>query len=130
MSMKGVVTYPTMRAEVMIALADLGDEAGHTAEWFAHAGPGRSLDATIHTLFDDIPVFEDTEGYVGIMLRSDREVELVKQLGTELEAAWAEYGTFEDPRLAHHPCWTAATATARVLLAVMVRNWGIPWPTY
>ncbi|MFF7240712.1 hypothetical protein [Streptomyces collinus] len=81
-----------------------------------------NLDHVFHTLFDDFCDADEPERHLGVSLRTEEEVALMRELGIALDAAAAEApdGTDADHLLA--PSWPKVVAAAGRLAQVMVAN--------
>ncbi|MGN5378722.1 SCO4402 family protein [Streptomyces lasalocidi] len=80
------------------------------------------LDHVFHTLFDDFCDADEPERYLGVSLRSDEEVILMRELGTALNAAAAEAPNDTDPEYLQASAWPEVVAIAGRLAQVMVAN--------
>ncbi|MGI5369366.1 SCO4402 family protein [Streptomyces iakyrus] len=80
------------------------------------------LDHVFHTLFDDFCDADEPERYLGVSLRSDEEVGLMRQLGAALTAAAAEVPNDTDAEFLQASVWPEVVAVAGRLAQVMVTN--------
>ncbi|MFF3337072.1 hypothetical protein ACFYWX_47615 [Streptomyces sp. NPDC002888] len=80
------------------------------------------LDHVFHTLFDDFCDADEPERYLGVSLRSDEEVVLMRQLGAALNAAAAEAPNDTDAEHLRTSAWPEVVAIAGRLAQVMVAN--------
>ncbi|MFJ3801695.1 hypothetical protein ACIPSJ_36120 [Streptomyces sp. NPDC090088] len=80
------------------------------------------LDHVFHTLFDDFCDADEPEGYLGVSLRSDEEVVLMRELGTALNAAAAEAPNDTNAEYLQASAWPEVVAIAGRLAQVMVAN--------
>ncbi|TVZ87369.1 uncharacterized protein with GYD domain [Streptomyces sp. BK340] len=55
----------------------------------SHNGPFRNLDHVFHTLFDDFCDADEPDRYLGVSLRMEEEVALMRELGVALDAPMA-----------------------------------------
>ncbi|MFJ6610011.1 hypothetical protein ACIQPT_06985 [Streptomyces sp. NPDC091289] len=81
-----------------------------------------SLDLVCHTLFDDFCDAEHPERYLGIGLRSEEEVELMRELDIALGIAEANAARDTAEELLRAEGWTEVVAVAGRLAQVMVAN--------
>ncbi|MGW5325243.1 SCO4402 family protein [Streptomyces sp. NPDC004014] len=80
------------------------------------------LDHVFHILFDDFCDADEPERYLGVSLRSDEEVALMRELGAALNAAAAEALNDTDAEYLQASTWPKVVATAGRLAQVMVAN--------
>ncbi|MGV9567341.1 SCO4402 family protein [Streptomyces sp. NPDC003480] len=80
------------------------------------------LDHVFHTLFDDFCDADEPERYLGVSLRSDEEVVLMRELGVALDAAAAESPNDTDEEYLQSSVWPEVVAVAGRLAQVMVAN--------
>ncbi|MDD1061597.1 hypothetical protein NMG29_25840 [Streptomyces cocklensis] len=80
------------------------------------------LDHIFHTLFDDFCDADHPDRYLGISLRTEEEVDLVRQLGRALNAAEAEAPNDTDAEYLQATAWPEVVAVAGRLAQVMVAN--------
>ncbi|WP_257033440.1 hypothetical protein [Streptomyces sp. Ag109_G2-15] len=80
------------------------------------------LDHVFHTLFDDFCDADEPERYLGVSLRSDEEVVLMRELGVALNAAAAEAPNDTDAEFLQASIWPEVVAIAGRLAQVMVAN--------
>ncbi|MFF7751285.1 hypothetical protein ACFZCP_18950 [Streptomyces sp. NPDC007971] len=81
-----------------------------------------NLDHVFHTLFDDFCDADEPERYLGVSLRSDEEVVLMRELGVALNAAAAEAPNDTDAEYLQASAWPEVVAIAGRLAQVMVAN--------
>jgi hypothetical protein len=81
-----------------------------------------SLDHVFHTLFDDFCDADEPERYLGVSLRSDEEVVLMRELGAALNAAAAEAPNDTDAEHLQSSVWPEVVSIAGRLAQVMVTN--------
>ncbi|WP_247613261.1 SCO4402 family protein [Streptomyces galbus] len=81
-----------------------------------------SLDHVVHTLFDDFCDADEPERYLGVSLRSDEEVVLMRELGAALNAAAAEAPNDTDAEHLQSSVWPEVVSIAGRLARVMVTN--------
>lgn len=81
-----------------------------------------NLDHIFHTLFDDFCDADNPERYLGISLRSQEEVALMRQLGAGLDAAMADAPDDTDEEYLAASAWSEVVAVAGRLAQVMVAN--------
>lgn len=75
-----------------------------------------------HTLFDDFCDADEPERYLGVSLRTEEEVALMRELGITLNAAAAEAPNDTDAEYLWAPSWPKVVAVAGRLAQVMVAN--------
>ncbi|MGY4745909.1 SCO4402 family protein [Streptomyces sp. ATMOS53] len=81
-----------------------------------------NVDHVFHTLFDDFCDADEPERYLGVSLRSEEEVALMRELGITLNAAAAETPDDTDEEYLRAPSWPKVVAVAGRLAHVMVAN--------
>ncbi|MEU8293744.1 hypothetical protein [Streptomyces pseudogriseolus] len=81
-----------------------------------------NLDHVFHTLFDDFCDADEPERYLGVSLRSEEEVALMRELGAALNAAADEAPNDTDAEYLRAPSWPTVVAVAGRLAQVMVAN--------
>jgi hypothetical protein len=80
------------------------------------------LHHVFHTLFDDFCDADEPERYLGVSLRSDEEVVLMRELGAALNAAAAEAANDTDVAYLRASAWPEVVSIAGRLAQVMVAN--------
>jgi hypothetical protein len=80
------------------------------------------VDHVFHTLFDDFCDADEPERYLGVSLRTDEEVVLMRQLGAALNAAAAGAPGDTDAEYLQASAWPEVVAIAGRLAQVMVAN--------
>ncbi|MCF1594543.1 SCO4402 family protein [Streptomyces muensis] len=81
-----------------------------------------NLDHVFHTLFDDFCDADEPEPYLGVSLRTEEEVALMRELGITLNTAAAEAPNDTDAEYLRAPSWPKVVAVAGRLAQVMVAN--------
>ncbi|MGQ4382280.1 SCO4402 family protein [Streptomyces sp. SAS_270] len=81
-----------------------------------------NLDHVFHTLFDDFCDADEPEQYLGVSLRTEEEVALMRELGIALNAAATEAPEETDAEYLRTPSWPKVVAVAGRLAQVMVAN--------
>ncbi|CAL9474803.1 SCO4402 family protein [Streptomyces werraensis] len=81
-----------------------------------------NLDHVFHTLFDDFCDADEPERYLGVSLRTEEEVALMRELGITLNAVTAEAPNDTDADHLQAPSWSKVVAVAGRLAQVMVAN--------
>ncbi|MGV9344642.1 SCO4402 family protein [Streptomyces spiralis] len=81
-----------------------------------------NLEHIFHTLFDDFCDAAEPEGCLGVSLRTEEEVALMRELGITLNAAAAEAPNDTDAEYLQAPSWPKVVAAAGRLAQVMVAN--------
>jgi hypothetical protein len=119
----GDIQYPNMRNEIVSAVHALADRKYQWAAWVRRElPPGRYDEFTyrIHVLYDDTQVLEDPDGAVGVVLRSTREADAMRELASAINALFDSLGTeLSDEQYLRAPGWgsvvEAANEASRVL---------------
>lgn len=81
-----------------------------------------NLDHVFHTLFDDFCDEEEPERFLGVSLRTDEEVALMRELGAALNAAAVEAPDDTDAPYLQASVWLEVVVVAGRLAQVMVAN--------
>jgi hypothetical protein len=81
-----------------------------------------NLDHVFHTLFDDFCDADEPERYLGTSLRTEEEVELMRELGAALNTAATESPNDTDAEYLQATAWPEVVAVAGRLAQVMVAN--------
>ncbi|MEU6536685.1 hypothetical protein [Streptomyces sp. NPDC047000] len=81
-----------------------------------------NLDHVFHTLFDDFCDADEPERFLGISLRTEEEVSLMRQLGVVLNAVVTQAPNDSDEEYLQSPSWPEVVAVAGRLAQVMVAN--------
>jgi hypothetical protein len=81
-----------------------------------------NVDHVFHTLFDDFCDADEPERFLGISLRTEEEVTLMRELGVALNDAVAEARDDTDEEYLQSVCWPEVVAVAGRLAQVMVTN--------
>ncbi|MDQ0787766.1 hypothetical protein [Streptomyces sp. B3I8] len=81
-----------------------------------------NIDHAFHTLFDDFCDADEPERFLGISLRTEEEVALMRALGVALNAAAAEAPHDTDAEYLQASAWPEVVAIAGRLAQVMVSN--------
>ncbi|WP_371624818.1 hypothetical protein OG245_19765 [Streptomyces sp. NBC_01116] len=81
-----------------------------------------NLDHIFHVLFDDFCDAEHPERYLGIGLRTEEEVALMRQLGAALDTAGTEAPGETDVEYLRAGSWPQVVAVAGRLAQVMIAN--------
>ncbi|MEU4091288.1 hypothetical protein [Streptomyces sp. NPDC026673] len=81
-----------------------------------------NLDHVFHTLFDDFCDADEPERYLGVSLRTQEEVVLMRELGVALNAAAHEATNDTDAEYLASAAWPEVVAVAGRLAQVMVTN--------
>lgn len=121
-----VVKFPLMRWSIMRALAKLADRAHQERAWvnqeFVERAVYEDFDSVVHALYDDSPVFEDTQGCIGACI-FEGEVPALLALDAVLSPLVDELEG-SDEFFMSQPQWPEVVARAGVALATMVRFGG------
>ncbi|MGY5032569.1 SCO4402 family protein [Streptomyces sp. 900116325] len=81
-----------------------------------------NVDHVFHTLFDGFCDADEPERYLGVSLRTEDEVVLMRELGVALNAAAVEEPNDTDAEYLQAAAWPEVVAVAGRLAQVMVRN--------
>ncbi|MFH8764682.1 hypothetical protein [Streptomyces althioticus] len=81
-----------------------------------------NIDHVFRTLFDDFCDADAPERYLGVSLRTEEEVALMRALGVALNAAAAEAPNDTDTEYLQAAAWPEVVAIAGRLSQVMVSN--------
>ncbi|MFJ8789485.1 hypothetical protein [Streptomyces sp. NPDC102462] len=81
-----------------------------------------NMDHVFHTLFDDFCDADEPERYLGVSLRTEEEVALMRELGIALNTAAAEAPNDTDTECLQASVWPEVVAVAGRLAQVMVAN--------
>lgn len=81
-----------------------------------------NIDHVFHTLFDGFCDADEPERFLGISLRTEEEVTLMRALGVALNAAAAEASHDTDAEYLQASAWPEVVAIAGRLAQVMVSN--------
>ncbi|KUN75240.1 SCO4402 family protein [Streptomyces griseoruber] len=81
-----------------------------------------NVDHVFHTLFDDFCDADEPERFLGISLRTDEEVALMRELGAALNDAAAQAPDGTDEEYLQSSRWPEVVAVAGRLAQVMVAN--------
>lgn len=81
-----------------------------------------SLDHVFHTLFDDFCDAGEPERFLGVSLRTEEEVTLMRELGIALNAAAAQAPNDTDEEYLQSPSWPKVVAVAGRLAQLLVAN--------
>lgn len=116
------IQFPSMRNEVVYALASLSDRAYQQRVWIDRIMPTPTfhddLDLNVHILFDDTDVCLHPERWVGQVLYP-AEVEPLHDLGEVLDATIDDLGDAPDTDYLADPRWDKVIRLARVALVTM-----------
>ena len=125
------VAYPSMRAEVAVALASLADIEHQVDAWLHRADPPSnydSLDMVVHVLYDDMAVLPDPEKRVGTVVHEGDEVRALLALDQVLGPVLARLGNTQERVYLGVSEWPEVARRAGVALAAMVRGGGVDVP--
>lgn len=109
------------RVNLVPAVLSLANPPWQQAVWL-DPSTFENLDHIIHVLFDDFCDADQPEQYLGISLRTAEEVDLMRQLGSALNAASAESPSDTDEEHLQAAAWPRVVALAGRLAHVMVSN--------
>lgn len=109
------------RAHVVPVVLALANPPWQRNVWLDPAA-FEGLAHVFHTLFDDFCDADEPERYLGVSLRSDEEVGLMRELGAALNAAAAEAPHDTDAEYLRASAWPEVVAIAGRLAQVMVAN--------
>lgn len=109
------------RVHLVPAVLALGNPPWQRDVWL-NPSSFENLDHIFHTLFDDFCDADHPEHYLGISLRTEEEVSLMRQLGVALNASAAEAPNDADAEYMQASAWPEVVAVAGRLAQVMVAN--------
>ncbi|MCX4704435.1 hypothetical protein [Streptomyces sp. NBC_01373] len=109
------------RVHLVPAVLALGNPPWQRDVWLDPSS-FENLDHIFHTLFDDFCDADHPEHYLGISLRTEKEVSLMRQLGAALNAAAAEAPNDTDAEYLQASAWPEVVTVAGRLAQVMVAN--------
>ncbi|MBB5157350.1 SCO4402 family protein [Saccharopolyspora phatthalungensis] len=119
------VRYPSMRAEIVLAVKALSDPDYQQRVWIRRQYPHENFydDFTqnAHILFDDTCVLPDPETGVGDVLYPD-EVGVLRALGEVLDPLINELGNVSDERYLQHPQWAEVLRRSERAYRVLSQN--------
>lgn len=109
------------RVNLVPAVLALANPPWQRAVWLDPSA-FENVDHIFHVLFDDFCDADQPERYLGISLRTDEEVDLMRQLGSALNAAGSEAPNDTDEQYLRATAWPRVVAVAGRLAQVMVSN--------
>ena len=117
------IEFPEWRDEVVEAVRSLSDLAYQKRVWvdrdYPQPGFYDALDECVHTLFDDADVLPEPSGRLGVLLRSETEVEALRPLGSLLDAVVEDLGTSPADRYLADPRWPEVVRRAGIAYQVL-----------
>ncbi|MFD7230068.1 hypothetical protein [Streptomyces sp. NPDC059881] len=116
-----VMAMANSRVHVVPAVLSLANPPWQREVWFDRS-KFENLDHIFHVLFDDFCDADNPERYLGIGLRTEEEVELMRRLGAALDAASDEAPHDTDEEYLAAGTWPDVVAIAGRLARVMVAN--------
>lgn len=87
--------YPEMREELLHAIRSLADVEYQRKAWVKHELPPPKYDCfdfVIHFIYDDTRLAEDPEGAIGLFVKDEQEVQLIKAVVRALERVFDALG--------------------------------------
>ncbi|TQV80811.1 SCO4402 family protein [Denitrobaculum tricleocarpae] len=110
--------YPNMRDELIDCLEALSDHEYQRAAWVrGELPPGIDFDdmnETLHFLYDDTRLSENSDHYIGVFLRNREETAAVDKLVDAIEAFFQKYNTeMTDGEYIEKPEWQSVLASAK-----------------
>ncbi|MFI9810237.1 hypothetical protein ACIHEJ_39155 [Streptomyces sp. NPDC052301] len=131
------IELPAFRLHVVPAVLALASPARQRDVWL-QPEEFEDLDYVVHVLFDDFCNADDPAPWLGKSLRTEQEVELMKELGTVYSAVQESVGRrAPDQAYLDAPGWGNVITVAAELAQVMVSNdlqaahspeGGVHWP--
>ncbi|MET7497145.1 hypothetical protein ABZV61_19905 [Streptomyces sp900116325] len=109
------------RVHLVPAVLALANPPWQRAVWL-DPSTFENLDHIFHTLFDDFCDADEPERYLGMSLRTEEEVALMRELGAALNAAADEAPNDTDAEYLQAAAWPEVVAVAGRLAQVMVGN--------
>jgi hypothetical protein len=117
------VRFPSMRRDVMFALAALADRDYQSDVWVGRMPrPGYSdnLDVVVSCLYDDCQVLPDPTSRIGSVLVEGPEIARLRHLGEVLDVLLDELQGQDDAAFLDDIRWRDITETAGLALSAMV----------
>lgn len=120
--------YPQIREELLETLRSLADAEYQRSAWVNHEFPPGieydEFDYAVHFLYDDAGLAEDPEGAIGLFVKDEQEVQLIKTVVHALERVFNALGTnATDEEYINSPEWAGVLKTASQAWQVM--KWGL-----
>ncbi|MFC8227085.1 hypothetical protein [Streptomyces sp. NPDC057287] len=109
------------RVNLVPAVLALANPPWQQAVWLDPSA-FENVDHIFHVLFDDFCDADRPELYLGTSLRTEEEVDLMRQLGSALNAADSEAPDDTDEQYLQATAWPRVVAVAGRLAQVMVSN--------
>lgn len=109
--------YPEMRDELLETMRTLADVDYQRRAWVNHEFPPGvqhdEFDYAVHFLYDDSTLAEDPEGAIGLFVKDQHEVQLIKAVVSALERVFDALGMeATDEQYISSPEWSEVLRTA------------------
>jgi hypothetical protein len=117
------VQFPSMRRDVMFALAALADREYQDSVWLGRSPrPGYLDDLTgaVNVLYDDCQVLPDPTARLGSVLVDGDEIERLRRVDSVLDVLLADHHGDDDEVFLEDPRWADVIEAAGRALAAMV----------
>ncbi|MBM7770917.1 hypothetical protein JOD54_001121 [Actinokineospora baliensis] len=116
------IKYHTFRVNLVPSVISLANPPWQREVW-GRPSEFETLDEVVHVLFDDFCDACAPEKYLGVSLRTEREVELMRQVGVTYTAVQDEVGGLApDEDFLADPGWPEVVAAAGRLAPELVKN--------
>jgi len=119
---------PSLRRQVMHALAILCDRKFQESNWVRHEpgilGLESSLDDVVGDLFDSLRVLPDPDHLVGMSLVPGDDLDALRDLGASLTLVIDRHSVYDEAGCVRDREWADVVDAATRALASMVRAWG------
>ncbi|MEZ5376724.1 MAG: hypothetical protein R2733_09465 [Acidimicrobiales bacterium] len=120
------VSMPSVRGQLVQALATLADPLWQRQTWVGHQPPWDAVsdfDTDVGELYDGVSVLPDPRQMLGRVLLNEHEVEAIARLGRAIDAIHNKYGkdtTGRDAEIIEDPLWPEVLDSARAALAMLL----------
>jgi hypothetical protein len=121
------VQFPSMRRDVMFALAALADREYQESVWLGRRprpGYADDLGAAVNVLYDDCQVLPNPTDRLGSVLVDGDELERLRHVDTALDVLLADHRGDDDQAFLDDPRWGNVVDAAGRALAAMVISGG------
>ena len=92
-----MIKYPEMRRELISCLESLSDFEYQKKCWLEGICPPNveedCFDFSVHFIFDETTLCENSSEYIGVLLYDEKEAEVVKQVADSIGIIFEKYGT-------------------------------------
>ncbi len=116
--------YPEMREELIETLRSLADADYQRETWLDRNFPSGTehdcFDYAVHFIYDDTRLATDPEGSIGLFLKNQQEVQLIKAVAIALDRVFDTLGmNATDEQYINCPEWSQVLTTASRTLQAM-----------